>query len=82
MAKTKKEEFKVLNNFLEQMRASYTECYRDMTIKKMVINIDTFKKAYYGYDETEMTFCKLMTYHNQDMKDTICWGTLKNYFTT
>ncbi len=23
-----------------------------------------------------------MTYHNQDMKETIAWGTLKNYFTT
>ncbi|MCW3081709.1 site-specific integrase [Segetibacter sp.] len=82
MAKTKKEEFKVLNNYLEQMRSSFVECYRDMTIKKQVINIDTFKKAYYGHDENEMTLFKLTTYHNQDMKDTICWGTLKNYFTT
>jgi site-specific recombinase XerD len=82
MAKTKKEEFKILNNYLEQMRASFVECYRDMLIRKKVINIDTFKKAYYGHDENEMTLCKLMTYHNQDMKDTICWGTLKNYFTT
>ena len=23
-----------------------------------------------------------MNYHNQDMKETIVWGTLKNYFTT
>jgi site-specific recombinase XerD len=82
MAKTKKEEFKVLNNYLEQMRSSFVECYREMTIKKQVINIDTFKEAYYGHDENEMTLFKLTTYHNQDMKDTICWGTLKNYFTT
>jgi site-specific recombinase XerD len=82
MAKTKKEEFKVLNNYLEQMRSSFVECYRDMTIKKKVINIDTFKDAYYGHDENEMTLFKLTTYHNQDMKETIAWGTLKNYFTT
>jgi site-specific recombinase XerD len=82
MAKTKKEEFKVLNNYLEQMRSSFVECYRDMTIKKKVINIETFKDAYYGHDENEISLCKLVTYHNQDMKDTICWGTLKNYFTT
>jgi len=44
MAKTKKEEFKVLNNYLEQMRASLVECYRDMTIRKQVVNIDTFRK--------------------------------------
>ena len=34
MAKTKKEEFRVLNNYLEQMRSSFVECYRDMAIKK------------------------------------------------
>jgi site-specific recombinase XerD len=82
MAKTKKEEFRILNNYLEQMRSSFVECYRDMTIKKKVINIDTFKDTYYGHDENEMTLFKLTTYHNQDMKETIAWGTLKNYFTT
>ena len=82
MAKTKKEEFRVLNNYLEQMRSSFVECYRDMAIKKQVINIDSFKKAYYGEDENEITLNKLMVYHNQDMKDSIAWGTLKNYFTT
>src|SRR6476661_4198801 len=62
MAKTKREEFKVLNNYLEQMRASFVECYRDMTIRKQVINIDSFKKAYYGEDENEITLNKLMVY--------------------
>jgi site-specific recombinase XerD len=82
MAKTKKEEFRILNNYLEQMRAALVECYRDMAIKKQVINIDTFKNAYYGVDENQITLNKLVTYHNQDMKETIAWGTLKNYFTT
>jgi hypothetical protein len=82
MAKTKKEEFRILNNYLEQMRAPLLECYRHMTIRKQVISIDTFKKAYYGHDESEISLCKLMTYHNQEMKDTICWGKVKNYFTT
>ena len=53
MAKTKKEEFKVLNNYLEQLPASLAECYRDMVLKKKVITIDTFRKAYYGTDEDE-----------------------------
>jgi hypothetical protein len=82
MAKTKKEEFRILNNYLEQMRSSFVECYREMTIKKQVINIYTFRRAYYGEDENEFTLNKLMSYHNQDMKETIAWGTLKNYFTT
>ncbi|MEJ7678718.1 MAG: site-specific integrase [Segetibacter sp.] len=38
--------------------------------------------AYFGKGDNEFTLCKLMNYHNQDMKETIARGTLKNYFTT
>jgi len=82
MAKTKKEEFKVLNSYLEQVRVSFVQCYREMSLAKKVITIDSFKRTYYGKDDNEFTLCKLANYHNQDMKDGICWGTLKNYFTT
>jgi site-specific recombinase XerD len=82
MAKLIKEEYKALNNHLEQLRASFVECYRQMSLAKKVIDIESFKRAYYGKDEDEFTLCKLVNYHNQDMKDTVCWGTLKNYFTT
>lgn len=54
-----------------------------MVIRKKEVTIESFKKWYYGEDdENKMSLCKLMTYHNQDMKDSIAWGTLKNYFTT
>jgi hypothetical protein len=82
MAKPKSEEFKVLNRYLEQVRSALVECYREMSLAKKVITIDSFKSAYMGEDENEFTLCKLANYHNQDMKDSICWGTLKNYFTT
>ena len=82
MAKGNKEEFKVLNNYLEQMRAALVACYREMNLNKKVITAETFKQAYFGKDDNEFTLCKLMNYHNQDMKETITWGTLKNYFTT
>ena len=29
-----------------------------------------------------MTLCKLIEYHNTNCKDTLRWGTLKNYITT
>lgn len=82
MAKGNKEEFKILNKYLEQLRASYVECYREMVLNKRVITVETFKQTYFGKDDNEFTLCKLMNYHNQDMKETITWGTLKNYFTT
>ena len=82
MAKTNKEENKILNNYLEQLRSSYVACYREMSLQKKVITIETFKKEYYGNNDDECTLCKLMNYHNIDMKESLCWGTMKNYFTT
>lgn len=82
MAKTNKEELKVLNNYLEQLRGALVGCYREMLLSKKVITAESFKQVYFGKDDSEFTLCKLMNYHNQDMKETICWGTLKNYFTT
>jgi hypothetical protein len=53
-----------------------------MCLSKKEITVDTFKNTYLGKEEDEFTLCKLVNYHNQDMKDTVCWGTLNNYFTT
>jgi len=53
-----------------------------MILKKKVITTETFRKTYYGKDDEDITLNKLVTYNNQDMKDSIAWGTLKNYFTT
>ena len=53
-----------------------------MSLLKKVITIETYKKEYYGNNNDEYTLCKLMNYHNIDMKESLCWGTMKNYFTT
>ena len=82
MAKTSKEENKVLNNYLEQLRSSYVACYREMSLQKKVITVETFKQEYYGNNKDEYCLCKLMNYHNIELKEALCWGTMKNYFTT
>jgi len=45
MVKGNKEELKVLNKYLEQLRASYVQCYREMTLNKKVITVETFKQS-------------------------------------
>ena len=82
MAKTKKENGRTLNNYLEQLRSSYVACYREMTLQKKIITVETFKKQYYGDNDNEYTLGKLMHYHNVEMKEALCHGTMKNYFTT
>src|SRR5688500_348713 len=44
MAKLIKEEYKALNSYLEQLRASFVECYRQMSIEKKLIDIESFKR--------------------------------------
>jgi site-specific recombinase XerD len=40
------------------------------------------KNAYLGIRSEQHTLCELMDYHNIQLKDSLEWGTLKNYFTT
>ncbi len=82
IANPKKEECRKLNNYLEQLRSSFVACYREMSLQKKVITTETFKKEYYGEHDDEYSLCKLMNYHNIEMKEAFCWGTMKNYFTT
>lgn len=82
MAKPTRNEYKELNNYLEQLRSNLVACYREMTLSKKVVNRDTFKAAFFGREQEEFTLFKLVNYHNNDMKETLSWGTMKNYHTT
>jgi len=82
LAKPVTEEYKQFNNYLEQLRSNYFNCYREMVLQKKEISTASFKKLYYGEEDDEYTLCKLMHYHNVDMKESVSWGTMKNYYTT
>jgi integrase/recombinase XerD len=40
------------------------------------------KNAYLDIRTEQHTLCELMEYHNTQLKDSLEWSTLKNYFTT
>jgi site-specific recombinase XerD len=82
IAKPVNPECKKLNSYLEQLRSSYADCFRELTLKKEEISAETFKKAYFNLEESEQTLCQLISYHNVDIKEALSPGTLKNYFTT
>jgi Arm DNA-binding domain/Phage integrase SAM-like domain len=82
IAKPVNPECKKLNSYLEQLRSSYADCFRELTLKKAEISAETFKKAYFNLEESEQTLFQLISYHNVDIKEALSPGTLKNYFTT
>ena len=82
MAKGSREEIKSLNHYLDEVQASIMECYQEMQVQKRLITADAIKSMFLGTDQKDFTLCKLVDYHNQAMRDTLAWGTMKNYFTT
>ena len=82
MAKPSSIENKHLNSYLEQIRKMMVESYQDLVLSKQVITTEAIKNKFLGLDISDMTLCKLIDYHNTNCKETLRWGTLKNYFTT
>ncbi|MCT4586342.1 MAG: site-specific integrase [Carboxylicivirga sp.] len=75
-------EIKRLNTQLEQIKGHVIDCYHQLEARREVITIDAVKNLYLGVEKVEFTLMKLFDYHNEEMKETLRWGTLKNYYTT
>lgn len=45
---------KKLNGYLEQLRSSYVECFRQMSLHRKNITTETFKNAYFNVEEEKM----------------------------
>lgn len=82
LARGSKEEIKALNSYLEQMRARLISCYQDLQIERKLITAEAIKNKYLGVEEKEHSLMSLFEYHNIQLKDTLEWGTMKNYHTT
>jgi integrase/recombinase XerD len=82
MAKGTSDEIRKLNTYLEQIRSRFVECYQQLQIKKQIITAESIKNVFIGVEEKEHTLLSLFDYHNEEMKNMLEWGTLKNYYTT
>jgi site-specific recombinase XerD len=82
LAKGSKEEIKLLNSYLEQMRARLVESYQELLLRKKSITVEAIKNIFCGEQNEEHSLLKIFDYHNETVKVSLEWGTLKNYFTT
>ena len=82
MAKSNLIENKQLNSYLEQVRTMMVQYYQELVLSKQVATPEAIKNKFLGLEVSDMTLCKLIEYHNLNSKETLRWGTLKNYFTT
>jgi len=82
MAKGKAPEIRQLNTYLEQVKGRLIDCYQELLLKKQLVTPEAIKNLFCGVKEEEYTILGCFDYHNIEMKVTLEWGTLKNYFTT
>ena len=76
------EEARSLNSYLKQVEAKIFEHYRDLLTDSKLVTTDALKNAYLGIKPDQYSLLHLNEYHNTHLKDTIEWGTMKNYMTT
>ncbi|HZY82724.1 MAG TPA: site-specific integrase [Cyclobacteriaceae bacterium] len=76
------EEARTLNSYMKVLDAKVFDSYRELIAQGRPITADGLKNAFLGVKEGEQTLLGLIDYHNSQLKGTIEWGTMKNYFTT
>jgi site-specific recombinase XerD len=81
------EEAKKFNMYLKEIEGKIFEHYRDLLVLNEPITAEELKNRYFGITQEKeedkgVSLLELMEYHNSELKDTLEWGTMKNYITT
>jgi integrase/recombinase XerD len=82
LAKGTREESRMLNAYIEQVRNQLFEGYQDMQKQKKLITAEAIKAKFIGLEEREHTLISIFEEHNATMHKTLEPGTTKNYLTT
>jgi integrase/recombinase XerD len=81
-ARGNSEGVKILNTYLDKVRNEISNHYSDLKFPKKPTHAEALKNLYCGVGQKEKTLVELIKYHNGYLKDSLEWGTTKNYFTT
>ena len=81
-AKGNKQESRLLNRYLDQVKNRVYEAYDELIKEKAFICSQSIKARFLGEDNEEYSLLTLIDYHNTQMSESLTYGTLKNYFTT
>lgn len=76
------ENSKRINKHIDDCRYRVMECYQQLLLEHNVITADKIKSLFLGETKSENTLTGLIAYHNNNMKNVLSSGTLKNYYTT
>lgn len=75
-------ESRMLNNYLEQLNGQLFDRYQKLKRENEFVTASHVKADFLGIAESRHTLSDIIEYHNEHMKNTLRWGTQKNYYTT
>lgn len=75
-------EGKSVNLYLDELRQTVNDCYKDLQLKRRVITGEAIKAAFLRQDDDERTLNDIFQYHNDMSAGLLAKATMKNYFTT
>ncbi len=81
-AQGRSQEVYEINQFLERFRARITMHYQELLLQDAPISAEIIKNMVLKLEEEKHLLLKTFDYHNENMRHSLAWGTLKNYFTT
>ena len=73
---------RILNTYLDETYNQLFQAYQDLKSEKKRITARAIKARFLGLDVINRSVMDIISYHNEDMKGKLKWGTQKNYFTT
>ena len=73
---------RILNTYLDETYNQLFQAYQDLKSEHKQITAQAIKARFLGLDEINRSVLDIISYHNEDMKGKLKWGTQKNYFTT
>jgi len=82
MGKSNTAEGREMNTYLEQVRQSIGDCYKDLQVQRKLITAELIKAAFLRTGSDEHTLAEIAAYHNEMEAGQLAQGTMKNYYTT
>ncbi|MCM4173444.1 site-specific integrase [Arenibacter sp. TNZ] len=73
---------RILNTYLDETYNQLFQAYQDLKSEHKQITARSIKARFLGLDAINRSVLDIISYHNEDMKGKLKWGTQKNYFTT
>jgi len=82
MAKGTRQEAKLLNKYLDQVRSKIYGAYEDLLSEDKMITASAIKKRYFGDDKVQRSLNDLFVYHNELSEHSLSKHTLRHYKVT